>query len=81
MQTDLYTKVVLTVIALALAWLGTQPYLRPPQAGAQLPSRIRVVVEKVEWDAFPSSMIPARVRVEEVGTAVERPLPVRVVER
>ncbi len=32
---DLYTKVVLTVIALALALLVVQPFLSPPPAQAQ----------------------------------------------
>ncbi|MBI4280201.1 MAG: hypothetical protein HY660_17245 [Armatimonadetes bacterium] len=76
MQADLYTKVVLTVIALALVWLGVQPFLLPPQAGAQ--SRMRVIVERVEWNAFPSTMIPARVRVEEIGGNISRPLPVKM---
>jgi hypothetical protein len=55
-MSDLYTKAVLTVVALALTVIAGRDVLRP--ATAQLPTRvtldepIRVVLDHVDRDAF-----------------------------
>lgn len=52
MKPDLYTKTVLTVIALSLSWIAAQSALKPPVVSAQ-----RAEVQKVELvDGFGSDV-------------------------
>jgi hypothetical protein len=43
MQTDLYTKSVLTVIAASLTWLCVQPVFAPTPASAQATQKVVLV--------------------------------------
>jgi hypothetical protein len=49
MKTDLYTKIVLTVIAMCLVWLSADRLFRPSSSYAQRQQLQRVVLVGFDW--------------------------------
>ena len=62
MKTDVYTKIILTVIATCLAWLCVQPLLSPKPMAAQSAQRVVIVgIDGIQLLASGKPALPVKI--------------------
>jgi hypothetical protein len=78
MSADRYTKIILTVIAIELGWLGVKDAAVPVMAQAQPAEPIPVIIKGVEGVRGKPLVIPVRLAeaTTPVRVTVDRPLPI-----
>jgi hypothetical protein len=82
MKVDLYTKSVLTIIAMCLLWLCAESTIRPQTTFAQNQASSRVIIAGIDVpdSAFspPSTHLPARIMSLSNYVTGHNPMPVKI---